>query len=165
MQNTSLPPKEQAGVALIEALVSMLIFAVGLLALLGLQTLGIKAANDGKYRADAAYLANQLVSQMWAEDRNNLSGYNYNCTSGSNCTFACGGGSSSGTAPAPLQSWLNQLSGHFPTGATSQVMVVTVPPSAWQTSATYQVAVSICWRMPGDPTGQYHNYVTSAQIS
>ena len=176
MRNFQLAPEHQRGVALIEALVSILIFAIGVLALLGLQALGLKAASDGKYRADAAYLANQLVSQIWADDRFNVPNYtyNYSCTvsgaAATSCTFSCNSATALtagnvSSAPTFMQAWLNQLLGHFPGGSIAQVLVVTNPPSAWQVSATYTVGVSICWRMPSDPAGQYHNYVTSAQIS
>ena len=167
MRLNSTLARQQRGVALIEALVSVLIFAIGILALLGLQTLGVKAASDGKYRADAAYLANQLVSQMWSDDRNNVPNYTYNssCTSAATCSLVCGTSATNSTATLNiLQSWRDQMYLKLP-GYNAQVQVFTNPPSLWQVSATYTVAVSICWRMPGDATGQYHQYVTSAQIS
>ena len=66
--------KTQSGVALLEALVGILIFSIGILALMGLQAQSIRNTVEAKYRNEAAYLANQIIGQMWV-DRANLSTY------------------------------------------------------------------------------------------
>lgn len=63
----------QRGVMLLEALVAMLIFAVGVLAIVGLQAASIKSTSAAKYRTDASYLANDIVGQMWVDTPNLLS--------------------------------------------------------------------------------------------
>lgn len=60
-------PADQEGASLLEALVSILIFSIGIVALMGLQAASLKNVADSKYRADAAFLANQLIGQMWTE--------------------------------------------------------------------------------------------------
>ena len=52
----------QRGIALIEALVGMLIFAFGVLALIGLQASMTRAQSSAHYRADASNLASQLFA-------------------------------------------------------------------------------------------------------
>lgn len=52
----------QRGIALVEALVGMLIFAFGVLGLVGLQASMTRAQTTAKIRADAAYLANDLFA-------------------------------------------------------------------------------------------------------
>lgn len=71
------PPRRrgQRGVALIEALVGVLIFCLGILGLIGLQASLTRAQGAATFRADAAYLATGFVGQMWA-DRPNLTQYN-----------------------------------------------------------------------------------------
>ena len=64
----------QQGIALIEGLIAILIFSLGILSLVGLQAFNLKQATDAKYRADASFLADQTLGRMWA-DRNNLSSY------------------------------------------------------------------------------------------
>ena len=59
----------QSGVILIEALVAILIFSVGILALVGLQATAIKQSTDARYRTEAAALANELIAEMWVSDR------------------------------------------------------------------------------------------------
>lgn len=61
--------QNQAGVMLIEALVAILIFTVGILGIVGLQAVSIKQGTDSRYRSDAAMLANQLIGTMWLGDR------------------------------------------------------------------------------------------------
>ncbi len=55
----------QKGVMLLEALIAILIFSMGILAIVGLQASSIKLASDAKYRSDASLLANRLIGQMW----------------------------------------------------------------------------------------------------
>jgi len=57
----------QKGIALLEALISILLFSMGVLALVGLQSAMIKNTSDSKFRADASYLAQQWVGIMWAD--------------------------------------------------------------------------------------------------
>jgi len=64
----------QRGVILIEALVAILIFSVGVLAIVGLQANMIKNTADAKYRSEASYLAQARIGQMWA-DSGNLTTY------------------------------------------------------------------------------------------
>jgi type IV pilus assembly protein PilV len=66
--------RSMAGMALIEALVSLLIICVGIVGLVGMQASMTRAQSDGKFRADAAYLGNELVALVWA-DRPNLDNY------------------------------------------------------------------------------------------
>ena len=59
--------RSQAGSSMLEALVAILIFSIGVIALMGLQAVSIKNVADSKYRADASFLANQLVGQLWTD--------------------------------------------------------------------------------------------------
>lgn len=68
----SKPPRRQAGAFLLEALVGILLFAFGVLGIVGLYGLSLRAANDSQYRAEVAYLANSLISEMWADDYKTL---------------------------------------------------------------------------------------------
>jgi type IV pilus assembly protein PilV len=65
---------EQRGVVLLEALVAILLFSLGVLALVGLQGAMIKNTSDSKFRAEASYIAQQWIGRMWA-DPGQLSNY------------------------------------------------------------------------------------------
>ena len=67
-------PHKQQGVALLEALIAVLIFSIGILAVIGLQATSVRLTTDAKYRADASFLANQALGRVWA-DPGNLAAY------------------------------------------------------------------------------------------
>lgn len=55
----------QTGVALIEVLVSILLFSLGILGLIGLQTRAISLSVDAEDRNRAALIANNIATTMW----------------------------------------------------------------------------------------------------
>ena len=73
-QKTSTPGFAQQGAVLLESLIAILLFSFGVLGLAGLQAAMIKNTADSKYRADASYIAQQKIGQMWT-DPDNLATY------------------------------------------------------------------------------------------
>lgn len=63
LENT---PKQQGGVMLLEALIAILIFSIGVLGIVGMQASAVNVTRDAKYRTDAGLLANELLGLMWA---------------------------------------------------------------------------------------------------
>lgn len=57
---------QQQGAVLLESLISILIFSIGIIALVGVQAVMIKNTNDSRYRAEAAFIAQQKIGLMWA---------------------------------------------------------------------------------------------------
>lgn len=55
----------QRGVALIEVMVALLVFLVGVLGVIGLQASSIQHSVQAEDRSRAALLANELVTQLW----------------------------------------------------------------------------------------------------
>jgi type IV pilus assembly protein PilV len=55
----------QRGMALIECLMALLIFSVGLLGLLGLEARVMGISTDSENRSRASMLASEVASQMW----------------------------------------------------------------------------------------------------
>lgn len=96
---------KERGSVLLEALIAILIFSLGVLGVAGLQATSIKDSADAKYRAEAAFLANQLVSQMMV-DQKNIASY----------------AGEDGEGPAFKQKWFEQAQQLLPNaGATVQV--------------------------------------------
>jgi type IV pilus assembly protein PilV len=62
--------KNQQGSVLIEALISVLIFSMGILALVGLQSAMLKNTTDSRFRAEASFIAQQRLGEMWADPDN-----------------------------------------------------------------------------------------------
>src|SRR5690606_18258069 len=65
MNKRRTPSRRQRGVALIEVLVAILIFSIGVLGLIGLQSRAIAVSMDTEDRNRASLLANELVSMLW----------------------------------------------------------------------------------------------------
>lgn len=125
----------QRGIALIEALVGILIFAFGIIGLVGLQVAMTRAQGNAKFRADAAYLGNQVIGQMWA-DRTNLNSYN----TASSCA-----------SYTPCQDWQNKVATTLPQGAGT---IVADPASG-------SVALTVTWSTNAEGT---HSHVVSTSI-
>ena len=70
MHRSAAPQSAQQGVVLIEAMIAILIFSLGILAIVGLQATMIKATADSKYRSDASYIAQTRLGQIWADPDN-----------------------------------------------------------------------------------------------
>lgn len=64
-RNSKKPMKLQQGIALLEALIAVLIFSMGVLALAGLQSAMVKNTSDAKYRAEATFIAQERLGMMW----------------------------------------------------------------------------------------------------
>jgi len=60
----------QQGVVLLESMIAILIFSMGVLAIVGLQAAMIKNTADSKYRSEASYIAQTRIGQMWADPAN-----------------------------------------------------------------------------------------------
>lgn len=128
--------RRQRGVALVEALVGILIFAFGIIGLVGLQVAMTRAQGSAKYRADAAYLSSQLLGSMWA-DRTNLVKYN---TDGD-----CG-------IHAPCKDWVQKVESGLPAGAVELSTTV----------ATGVVSMTVTWSTSAEGT---HSHVVSSSIN
>lgn len=168
MKRYSVPSiKKERGVALLEALIAMLIFSMGILALMGLQAVSIKQTADAKYRADAAFLANQIIGEMWADNPANLASYAHRATAGAAC--APGGNASGnakvidwlGTVPAASAVPAGSVAGSLPGAAETkqQIMMTSVGVAP---TATRLVTITICWQGPQQAVANQHTVM--AQI-
>lgn len=70
----------QHGVVLLESLIAILIFSIGILGIIGLQAAMIKNVAQAKYRADANFIAQEMLGDMWADPTNIANHYNRVCT-------------------------------------------------------------------------------------
>ena len=60
---------QQSGVMLLEAMIAILVFSLGVLGIVGMQASAIAASRDAKYRTDAGLLANEIIGAMWSSNR------------------------------------------------------------------------------------------------
>jgi type IV pilus assembly protein PilV len=59
--------RRQGGFTLIEVLVALLVFSLGVLGVVGMQARAVQFSTQAGDRARAAMLANEIVAQMWAQ--------------------------------------------------------------------------------------------------
>ena len=132
----------QRGSYLLDGLIALLIFAFGVLGLIGMVGGSIRASNDARYRAEAINLANAMVGDMWTTQATALD-------------------SEFGTGGAKLTAWRAQAASLLPsaTGANVPTVDLTQPGLSSQSRS---VVVSIFWQMPGDT--ERHQLVLTAQI-
>jgi type IV pilus assembly protein PilV len=130
----------QSGVMLIEALLGILIFSIGILALLGMQSVAMRATIDAKYRSEAGFLANEIVGVMWSDPAN----------LGSYATASCG-------STPRCDAWVTRVENRLPnaTGANA-------PTIAIGGVNNRQVTVTVFWQPPGGAPVSKHEVV--AQI-
>ena len=149
MINQSQCSTKQSGSVLIEAMVSVVIFSFGLLALISMQSAAVRSTTDAKYRSDASFLANQIIGQMWGVDSGALAGFsNVVAANAANCVDNAG-------ATGSASSWQDAVKDMLP-GADKERQKVLV-------EAGGRVTVRVCWL--DRTTGAYHNHVVTAQIN
>ena len=145
----------QSGVMLLEALIGILIFSIGILAVVGLQAASIRNQADAKYRGDASYFANQIIGQIWV-DRTNLATYAHNPTP---VVTAAAPPSCNPTgalsANANVTAWTTKVANGLP-GATATKQQIII-------GAGNQVTVVLCWKSPQDTS--YHKYMATTYIN
>jgi type IV pilus assembly protein PilV len=69
----SSPGRAQRGFTLLETLVALLIFSIGLLGVVALQARTVQLSVDGEDRNRAALLADEVVATMWSSGTTSLS--------------------------------------------------------------------------------------------
>ena len=119
--------KGQSGYVLLEALVALLIFSLGLLGMIGFQAASSKIATDSRFRTEAAMLADELLAKMAASTISTVES-----------DYAVGG--------AKFDAWLNDRVKNA-----SKLPNVTVKPTFVRsaTSETMLVTLEIRWTLPG----------------
>jgi type IV pilus assembly protein PilV len=131
------PRRDSRGIVLIEVLVSLLIFAFGILGLVGLQAAMARSQTASDARARAGYLATEIIGQMWA-DRPNLVTYATSATMPCGLKTRCG-------------DWRAKVAAQLPAGV----------PTIVVNGATSAVSVTINWSLPN---GAAHVYSTNTLI-
>ena len=130
---------------LLEAFIAILIFSMGILAIVGMQASAVKSATDAKYRAEANLLANQLIGQMWVGDR----------TAATMRTNYQGGAGTDGSA---YTAWYSAVQATLP-GANTNPPIVNID------AATSLVSITVRWKGPTEPLADpAHRYSVLAQI-
>ena len=149
--------RTQQGSFLLEALVAILIVALGILGSVGLLARSMQDVDDARNRGEAAYLANQLIGQMWLADR---------VTANLDNEF----GSAVGTG-TPYVDFKALVEQRLPNADQYTQDVVVGPGPIPSNLSSSMVTITIRWCPPGEwvsgscrGTGQPHVYNVAAAI-
>lgn len=111
---------------MLEALIGILIFSMGILALVAMQSVAISQTTDARYRSEAAFLTDRLIGDIWANRGNNISTLTTN--------------------------WIAEINGSSPpllpnaTGANAPTVV----------TAGNQITITVFWQAPGASARSNH---------
>ncbi len=145
----------QAGAMLLEALIGILIFSMGILAIVGLLAASTKSAGDAKYRMDASQLSNQLVGQMLGS---------INRSTSSALQLVALQNNFSSPNGAAYTAWLGNVTANLPGAvAVPPTVVIIATPSTSLNTPSSQATITISWNAPNEAAGA-HVYTTVAQI-
>lgn len=133
---------QQQGSVVLEALISILIFSIGILAIVGLQAVSIKNVAAAKYRTDASLLVNQVIGQMWVGDKSNAALV---------ANFSSPGG-------AGYQAWADTVAQNLPgvSGVPANAPTIAI-------DANNNATVTVFWQAPDE--GASHNYTAIAVVT
>lgn len=140
------PQRAQSGAFLLEALIGVLVFAFGILGLVGLQAVAIRNTNDLQYRGEAIQIANAAIGRMWTMERTKLKG-----------AFE-GDEGSGGDGYLALVEAAERLPGVKGNDDMAPTVVVVNGPS----TTSSLVTVTIRWQLPGETTP--HQYVGAVMV-
>jgi len=146
----------QRGIVLIDAMIAIVIFSIGILGMVALQGSAIEMTGASYNRINAAMLADHVIAQMWASNPSTLSDQ-----------FKGSGGKGG----AAYLSWLNDIDctaeqhvfNCLP-GVTANPPSIGIAPQSIASSGTtqYQVTVTVYWQAPSDSSA--HKYVSVTAI-
>ena len=158
--------KPQRGFFLIEAMVAILIFSLGVLGLIAMSSTAVSSQSDAQFRTDAASLADAIAGQIAlgvnrlgpnaaaarANKAASLQAFNHLPTTGAACVY--GGGA---TADPNVLTLLARAAAIMPgAGATTQQIIVSPNlPGNFN-----RVQITLCWRAASDTAWRHHTLVT-----
>lgn len=135
--------RPQSGAVMLEALLGILIFTIGIIGLVGMQASAMKMAADSKYRSEAAMFADQLINQMQSDNIANL---------------AADYAGAAGSGGPKYAAWVNDVTASG-TGLPGASLAANLPVV---TVVNNTVTITIRWQAPGETAA--HRLVTLAVV-
>lgn len=123
-------PNDSRGIVLLDALIAIVIFSIGILGMMSLQSNAVSLSADAQYRTEAAMLADRIIGEMWVAPQT---------------TLATDFSSPSGARYVPWSSLVEAL----PEGESTVVV-----------TADGLATVTINWTQPGDSVEHEYQSVT-----
>ncbi|MEW6513967.1 MAG: prepilin-type cleavage/methylation domain-containing protein [Pseudomonadota bacterium] len=136
MKNDIHSPLNQSGVILLESLIAILIFSIGILALVGLQAVMVSNTTEARFRSEASLIVQKRIAEIWANPANAAA-------------------MTEGDPTDPLTTPGFDISNQLPSGVRYTVQM---------TPGEFMVMVT--WQPPGDPSNPViHQHMAIARIT
>jgi type IV pilus assembly protein PilV len=133
----------QRGALLLEALMAVAVFSIGVLGIVGLHAQAIRHVHAAHCRSEAAHLVQALIGRMWAEDPATLAA-RYDA-------------SADGEGYVAFSRLARRLPGADMTGNAPEVRIESGP-----VLSSRKVTVAVHWQLPGETAA--HRHGTTAVI-
>jgi len=131
----------ERGATLIEGMLAILIFSIGILGIMGLHAASIRNTTDAQFRAEASHLANGVIARMRVYDAGLVT-----------TDFASPSG-------AQFTQWLTDLAA---AKATLPGMAANPPTVAFGGATGREITVTIFWQAGGDTA--VHQQIVYSQL-
>jgi type IV pilus assembly protein PilV len=151
----------QKGVFLLEALIGIIIFSIGILTMIALQTTAIAVQTDAQYRIEAANLADRMLGEIAlnvdrtsaANVQTSLATFAHRTTTTAVCTYT-GADSASPLVTAWTAAINTTTTSRLPGSSASKQQILV------NTGTFNQVIVTVCWQSPADAVPRRHSVVS-----
>lgn len=153
--------RTQNGIMLIECIIGLLIFLIGVLAMLGLQASAITVQSEAQYRIEASKQVDRLLGNInVGVDRSSpaalqtsLQQFQHQPT-GTSCAF-----SGAASTQATVTNWIDAMTSSSSTtrlpGATAAMQQILV-----DTANFNRVTVTVCWQEPQSPKARQYSVIS-----
>jgi type IV pilus assembly protein PilV len=152
-------PSLQSGLILLEAMVAILIFTIGVIALMGVQAAAMRSTSDSKIRMDAEFFVDQLLSEMTIDARGVGGIIDFNRLRTRYDSTQNGPG---------FQRWRNRVidvaNGGLPGAAAAPPTVTVTNQPTLASSTMVRVDVVVLWRAPNDAASEPARRAISSSI-
>lgn len=119
---------------LLEALIGILIFSLGVLALVAMQAVSTSSVSNARYRTEASFLANDILGNAWVDRGVSGAGTDLD-------NYRYPGGSA-----GPLAAWVQKVQATLP-GAAAYPPTIVIAPMIDPPSGR-SITVTLQWRAP-----------------
>jgi type IV pilus assembly protein PilV len=162
--------QRQSGMFLLEALIAILIFSLGVLGMVAMGSTAIAAQSDAQFRTEAANFANEIASKIALNVNpldipGSIQTFAHQPVSGGYCSFA--GAASTNTI---VTDWVSEVTGGVAgtlglpgATATSQSIVINTAAPGYNV-----VTVTVCWKPPNTsatPLAPWHREVAVTYVA
>jgi type IV pilus assembly protein PilV len=162
----------QRGVFLLEALIAILIFSLGVVGMMAMAGASVTAQSDAEYRSEAANMADQIASQIALKvDRSNLAAslatFSHQPSPAPATPAACLYTGAAVSAADPTVLALVSAAGNSPSGGGLPFATLAQQQIYVETGAGNfnRVTITLCWQSPNDSNHVWRHHTLVSYVN